>query len=112
VLITFQFAAILSPIHDRKMNIFFLNAKVYSSALSSQDVLCWGGGLNLLPNAKAKSSLQQLSQIVREEGGWGGLAKELEPDYEPERGTYFGKGLLVERRLAIDDDLRIGNYIA
>jgi hypothetical protein len=57
-----------------------------------------------------------------------GLAKELEPDYEPERGTYFGqkglvptfaarllepgKGLSVERRLAIDDDLRIGKYTA
>jgi hypothetical protein len=61
-------------------------------------------------------------------GRGGGLAKELEPDYEPERGTYFGqkgfvptftapllepgKGSSVERRLAIDDDLRIGNYIA
>jgi hypothetical protein len=56
--------------------------------------------------------------------GVGGLAKELALKH----GTYFGqkglvptlatclleqgKGLLVESRLAIDDDLRIGNYIA
>jgi hypothetical protein len=49
------------------------------------------------------------------------LLKNPEPDYEPERGTYFGqkglvptfaarllepgKELLVEGRLAIDDDL-------
>jgi hypothetical protein len=58
----------------------------------------------------------------------GGAAKELEPVYSPEHGTYFGqKGLVptfaarlfelgervsVESRLAIDDDLIIGNYIA
>jgi hypothetical protein len=89
--------------------------------------MCEGGrGVNLSPNDKAKSSLQQLSNGG--ERGGGGLAKELEPDYEPERGTYFGqkalvptfaarllepgKGFSVERRLAINDDLKIGNYIA
>jgi hypothetical protein len=61
------------------------------------------------------------SSLSNRERGRGGLLKNSEPDYMPERGTYFGqKGLVptfaarlfgsgkelsVESRLAIDDDL-------
>jgi hypothetical protein len=81
--------------------------------------MCGGKGAEFIANVKARIlTSTALSNSVR----GGGIAKELEPDYEPEAWVYSGekglvptfaarlhepaKGLLVERRLAIDDDLR------
>jgi hypothetical protein len=70
---TFQFAAILSPIHD-KTNIF-KNEKNLQFSSCCRMCIEGGRGIDLLPNVKAESS--------------------PEPGYEPEHCIYFGQKGLV-----------------
>jgi hypothetical protein len=61
VSLIFQFATVLSPIHD-KTNIFKIE-KTTVLFLALRHVYVEVGGLNLLPNVKAEIMLQ-LSQTV------------------------------------------------
>jgi hypothetical protein len=121
---TFQFAAILSPIHN-KTNIF-KNEKIYSSfsPWPRNVLLGVGGGAEffvesrylapgLLNSSEAGRGMEKKSGAGRNEpDAWVYSGeKGLVPTFA-ERLLGQGEEVSVESRLAIDDDLIIGNYTA